>query len=168
MVLSIQANFRSLEEVSVQDVHDRLGVYVLWSGSARKAPSYIGEGDVLRRFSSHLRRPWARRPITGYIALLDNGTGLEQKWQAVFIEKALLDVARDIDRWPTHNRQEGKNGGMWSLAKRLGAQDETLRASIRGRDPFCPLGRSLITAPKLIDYTPSTGILWRHSWRKRH
>jgi len=136
-MLKIDAHFVRLSEVSLADIYDVIGVYVLWSGKARAVPSYIGEGDVLTRFSSHMKKPWAARPIDGVIAFIDAPSQHKQKAYSELVEAALLAVAEEIDRYPTHNISDGKPSA--ALRKTLQRQDHsvrTIRIVFSGRDPL--------------------------------
>jgi len=97
-MLKIQAHFARITDVSLADIYDVIGVYVLWSGRAKAVPSYIGEGDVLTRFSSHMKRPWAARPIDGVVAFLDAPTVHRLKTYSELLEAALLWVSGSVDR----------------------------------------------------------------------
>ncbi|HVC38239.1 MAG TPA: hypothetical protein VNF46_07555 [Gammaproteobacteria bacterium] len=136
-MLKINAHFVRISEVSLADIYDVIGVYVLWSGKAKAVPSYIGEGDVLTRFSSHMKKSWAARPIDGVIAFIDAPTLHKQKAYSELVEAALLSAAEAIDRYPVHNVSDGKPAA--ALRKALNNQDHnvrTIRIVFSGRDPF--------------------------------
>jgi len=136
-MLKIKAHFFRLSEVSLADIYDVIGVYVLWSGKAREVPSYIGEGDVLSRFSSHMKKSWAARPIDGVIAFVEAPTAHRQKVYSELIEAVLLDASNQVDRYPTHNGSDGK--GSAALYKALKYQDhnvKTIRIVFTGKDPL--------------------------------
>jgi hypothetical protein len=136
-MLTIKFHFIRLSEVSLADIYDQTGVYVLWSGKAKAVPSYIGEGYVLERFNSHARKPWAARPIDGVIALIEAPTPGKQKAYAELAEAALLAAAAQINRYPAHNNHPGKASA--ALKKTLKHQDHdirTIRLVFSGRDPL--------------------------------
>ena len=136
-MLKINAHFVRISEVSLAEIYDVIGVYVLWSGKAKAVPSYIGEGDVLSRFSSHTKKSWAARPIDGVIAFIDAPTLHKQKAYSELVEAALLSAAEEVDRYPTHNESDGKPAA--ALRKALKRQDHnvrTIRIVFSGRDPF--------------------------------
>ena len=136
-MLKIGAHFARLSDVSFADIYDVIGVYVLWSGKAKAVPSYIGEGDVLTRFSSHKNKAWAARPIDGVIAFVEASTPHRQKVYSELVEAALLAVAEKVDRYPTHNISGGKPSA--ALNKALKHQDHnvgTIRIVITGKDPL--------------------------------
>lgn len=136
-MLKINAHFVQISEVSLADIYDVIGVYVLWSGKAKAVPSYIGEGNVLSRFSSHMKKSWAARPIDGVIAFIDAPTLHKQKAYSELVEAALLAVAEHVDRYPTHNESDGKPSA--ALRKALKHQDHnvgTIRIVFSGRDPL--------------------------------
>ena len=134
-MLTIKLHFVRLSKVSLADIYDQIGVYVLWSGKARAVPSYIGEGNVLQRFNEHAKKSWAARPIDGVIALIE--TSPRQKAYAELAEAALLHVGELIDRYPTHNGNHGKPTA--ALEKCLRYQPPnigTIRLVFSGRDPL--------------------------------
>jgi hypothetical protein len=148
-MLTIKLHFIRLSEVSLPDIYDQTGVYVLWSGKAKAVPSYIGEGDVLERFNSHARKSWAARPIDGVIALIKTAT--RRKAYAELAEAALLHVAKIINRYPTHNGNRGKPTA--ALEKSLRYQDRnigTIRLVFSGRDPLRAPSNPPMSAKKWI------------------
>ena len=150
-MLTIKLHFIRLSDVSLADIYDRTGVYVLWSGKAKAVPSYIGEGDVLERFKSHTRKQWAARPIDGVIALIEAPTPGKQKAYAELAEAALLHVAEIINRSPTHNGNRGKPTA--ALEKSLKHQDHnigTIRLVFSGRDPLRAPSNPPMSAKKWI------------------
>lgn len=134
-MLTIKLRFIRLSEVSLADVYDEIGVYVLWSGKAKAVPSYIGEGNVLQRFNDHTKKSWAARPIDGVIALINTKT--RQKTYAELAETALLQVAKGINRAPKHNRNQGKpTAAMNKILKHQNHNVRTIRLVFSGRDPL--------------------------------
>lgn len=167
-MLTIKLHFIRLSEVSLADIYDEIGVYVLWSGKAKVVPSYIGEGNVLQRFADHMRKPWAARPIDGVIALIKTKT--RQKTYAEFAEAALLDVAKDINRAPKHNGNQGKpTAAMKKILKHQHHNIRTIRLVFSGRDPLRAPSNPSMRARKWIVLRQSTEgweITERH-WNNR-
>ena len=134
-MLTINLHFIRLSEVSLADIYDEIGVYVLWSGKAKVVPSYIGEGKVLQRFNEHTKKSWAARPIDGVIALIETKT--RQKPYAELAEAILLDVATNINRAPKHNGNQGKPAAaMKKSLKHQNPNIRTIRLVCSGRDPL--------------------------------
>ena len=137
--------------MSLAAVYDLTGVYVLWSGKSKAVPSYIGEGNILNRFNSHMRASWAARPIDGVVALVDAPTQTKEKAFSELAEAALLLVADSIGRYPTHNVSPGKASS--ALKKILARQDKTIktiRIVVTGRDPLRPPSLSPMRSEKWI------------------
>ena len=118
----IRAEFRRLNEVSLFDAYDELGVYVLWNGHGQVRPSYIGEGEVMKRFAAHLAAPWARPPLDGVIWINPHGTHHEAKMECELIECALLALADDVDRDPIHNKSRGRPVALRRVLDRFGGR----------------------------------------------
>ena len=138
-MLTIKLRFIRLSEISLADIYDEIGVYVLWSGKAKVVPSYMGEGNVLQRFADHMRKPWAARPIDGVIALIETKikSKTRQKSYAELAEAILLDVATHINRAPKHNGNQGKpTAAMEKSLKHQGSSIKTIRLVCSGRDPL--------------------------------
>ena len=53
---TIRVNFESLREVHLGNLFGACGVYVLWDSQAQARPTYIGEGNILKRLSDHWMR----------------------------------------------------------------------------------------------------------------
>lgn len=134
-MLTIKLHFIRLSEVSLANIYDQIGVYVLWSGKAKAVPSYIGEGNVLQRFYDHTKKSWAARPIDGVIALIEPST--RQKPFAELAEAALLHVAEMSNRYPKHNGNNGKPAAALKKSLRYQAANiGTIRLVISGWDPL--------------------------------
>src|SRR5260221_9970864 len=101
----LNLDFRRLNEVNVTELFDTLGVYVLWDGRSRSVPSYIGEGDLLKRVYDH-SKVYAK-PLSGYIGRLGDQSRRYFKTDAETVEAVLLHIADRIGRTPLHNRQSG-------------------------------------------------------------
>jgi hypothetical protein len=138
-VISIDLFFQRFCEISLSDAYDQTGVYIIWNGRAVVRPTYIGEGNVLRRFVEHMKKPWAARPIDGVMAFIEDLTEARRKAYAELAEAVLLLEADRINRYPTQNQAPGK--ARAALRKTLRAQGHsarTIRLHISGRDPFVP------------------------------
>ena len=135
---SIYADFVSLRQLHVGDLFAAMGVYVIWDGQARTRPTYIGEGNILKRFADHsLRSARASvrsfaHPIEGYVAILGERRTRTAKLEAQALERLLLDVARDTDRQPAVNVQPGSG----AVVRLLCEAEPTLRVAVRGFDPL--------------------------------
>ncbi len=143
----ITVEFNRFEDVSFADVMRGTGVYVIWDSQARVKPSYIGIGDLLSRLSSHDSN--FAFPVRGYIALIGNTRRKRENIDAVIVEALLLDVAKQTDRWPTHNKKSGNISRVQKVFEKHGL----VRITIKGCDPFGPpkmLRR--LNVPKLIWY----------------
>lgn len=168
MAITIHARFERLENVSIVDAYDEVGVYVLWSGKAAVRPSYIGEGNVLRRFVDHLGKPWAARPLAGMMALIREGTEFEAKWRALAIEKVLLHIARQVDRFPANNNNPGVMSGIAKLVQRADHNVRTIRFVFSGHDPLLAPERARMTGSKQAVLRASReGWHVEHDWRTR-
>jgi hypothetical protein len=53
---SIYAEFQRFREVDLAELIGAVGVYVIWDAHAIARPTYIGEGNILKRFTDHVRR----------------------------------------------------------------------------------------------------------------
>jgi hypothetical protein len=164
---TIQANFERFRDVNLSDLIGAIGVYVIWDARARARPTYIGEGNILTRFTNHVRRDRQRfaHPWNGYIAIISESTHQVHKAESRAVERLLLDVANATDRFPTANIQPGS----WSAVERL-CRDETLRVAISCYDPLVPpseagpLSRSKRIKARLND----SGIIEvEHDWHLR-
>jgi len=162
----ISAAFGRLEDVSLHNVYDKLGVYVLWNAHSETRPSYLGEGNVLSRFVSHLGKPWALRPLGGLIWLNQESdrTEKERKWECELVEWALLAVADDVGRFPQHNALPGKGSSVRKLLERFDGR--TVRLVIDGFDPLSPPERSRMRSTKRITVREH-GVIEYEGWRRR-
>jgi hypothetical protein len=150
-VISIDLYFQRFCDISLSDVYDQTGVYIIWNGKALVRPTYIGEGNVLRRFADHIKKPWAVRPIDGVMAFIEGVTERRKKAYAELAEVVLLLEADRINRYPTQNQAPGKVRA--ALRKTLRAQGHnirTIRLHISGCDPFVPPERSSNCEGKVV------------------
>jgi hypothetical protein len=162
----IDADFERLSDIAIPDILGDLGVYVLWSGRAKARPSYIGEGNILRRLVTHHDN--FPKPFDGYAAVLTNGNGPWQraKADATIVEAMLLRVAEETDRTPAVNVAAGKLRPLDDIFQQHG----TVRINVFGLDPLRPpeeLPR--ITGRKCIVLRETTdgSIEIEHDWRLR-
>jgi len=168
VAITIHARFERLEDVSLVDAYDEVGVYVLWSGKAAVRPSYIGEGNVLKRFVDHLGKSWAARPLRGMMALIPEGTELEAKWRALAIEKVLLHIAGQVDRFPANNSNPGVMSGITKLVRHADHNVRTIRFVFNGYDPLLAPERARMTGSKEAVLRASRdGWHVEHDWRTR-
>ena len=136
-MLRIDLHFQRFCNVSLTDIYDETGVYVIWNGKAKARPTYIGEGNVLRRFVDHLKKPWAHRPIDGVLAIIGNVQESKKKPYAELVEAVLLFEANRINRFPTKNQSPGKaKSALEKSLKYQGHNIRTIRLIISGRDPL--------------------------------
>ena len=129
----IDAEFIPFDELPFSSLFRAVGVYVIWDARQIARPSYIGEGDLLRRFATeHASRFHA--PIQGYAAILGNSGTRAHKRDAELTELLLLQCAAVTDRYPTVNVAAHR----LSLLDRATARLGTIRVALSGRDPFTP------------------------------
>jgi hypothetical protein len=65
----IEVEIRDFDNYSVYDILNyKYGVYIIWDSRAKKYPTYIGEGDVMKRLCDHRNDKEYAMPINGYIA----------------------------------------------------------------------------------------------------
>ncbi|MCL4750466.1 MAG: hypothetical protein KJ015_09910 [Myxococcales bacterium] len=168
MAITIRAHFEQLESVSIVDAYDEIGVYVLWSGKAAVRPSYIGEGNVLKRFVDHLAKGWAARPLAGMMTLIPDGTAREAKWRALAIERVLLHIAGQVDRFPANNKNVGVMSGITKLVQRADHSVKTVRFVFTGQDPLLAPERPAISGSKEAVLRARRDV-WHveHDWRTR-
>ena len=161
----VNTKFRRLDEVTLADIYDEIGVYVIWNAHSEFRPSYIGEGEVLKRFACHLGTSWARRPLGGLIWLNDSGhTRKEQKWECELVECALLALGDYVDRGAIHNQSRGKAASLSHLLHRFG--ERTVRVNVTGYDPLFPPERPRLSKMKTFKVLED-GKLDQDDWRSR-
>lgn len=161
----VDAEFIDIHSVSLGGALEELGVYVLWSAGAYKRPSYLGEGDVVRRIVTHLKdgdKPFVgSRTLDGCVALFKDGAPAVRKANAEIVEVTLLEAAHQIDLFPTHNRSRGKVAPL----DRRGRSDDKIRVNIRGVHPL--RGGKLNATARLTWHADGDGG-WRleNPWRR--
>lgn len=169
-MIRIDLNFRSIKEVTLHDIYGMTGVYVLWSSKAISVPSYIGEGKVLDRFSSHVGKKWAAWPLDGVIALLD-GTPAAVKAHAELSEAVLLSLAAGVGRYPKHNKSNGKpDAALHKVRIRKDHDLKTIRFNFTGRDPLLEPSKPPMKNPKQITLRHDYDNMWvidQNHWRSR-
>lgn len=131
---TIRAEFQRFRDVDLSELIGAVGVYVIWDAHARARPTYIGEGNILKRFTDHVARDGRRftHPWNGYVSIIFGSTHEVHKDESRTVERLLLDVARDTDRMPI-NVHPGSASAVRSLCRR-----ETLRVAVSGYDPLTP------------------------------
>ena len=161
----ITARFDRLSDVSVADLLGELGVYVLWDGRANARPTYVGEGNILRRLVEHEAR--FARPLDGFVAVLSDESRSWQRAKAdgTIVEALLIGVADLTDRSPSVNVAPGQLRALDTIFRQHG----TVRINVMGLDPLRPpeeLPR--IAGQKRIVLRQRSGVLEvEHEWRKR-
>jgi hypothetical protein len=160
----IDVQFERLSEIPLGDVLGQIGVYVLWDRLAKARPSYIGEGNILKRLVEHVKR--FALPLDGYVAPLAAPTPQRAKADAEIVEALLMEVAYHMDRRPSVNVAPGKLRGLDDIFRLHG----TLRVNVRGFDPLSPpKGARPIGGSKrivLCDFADGVAFL-DHEWRLR-
>lgn len=164
---SIVADFFRFSELHLADMIRAVGVYVIWDARAIAKPTYIGEGNILKRFADHSQRDGRRFPLPwdGYVAIISGSTRGVHKFESLAVERLLLDVARETDRLPVANKSPGSSAAVVSFCT-----NETLRIAVQGFDPLMPPGHNRpLAAVKEIkawveDDHPYSIV---HDWRMR-
>jgi len=128
----VTVEFARFDDVSFGEILRKTGVYVLWDSQAKVKPSYIGKGDILSRLSSHDEK--FAFPVKGYVALVCKSSQKAENKDALIVEALLLEVARQTDRWPPHNK---KSGGI-ALLRSVFDKNGVVRVTLKGSDPFGP------------------------------
>lgn len=137
---TIKAKFETFRDINLSELLGAVGVYVIWDARAKARPTYIGEGNVLRRFTDHVER-YGRafaHPWNAYVALISGSTRNVHKAESRAVERLLLDVARETDREPAVNAHPGSSSGVLHFCRH-----ETLRVAVTGCDPFMVPDRSM-------------------------
>src|ERR1700674_2997394 len=73
---TICAEFQRFRDVNLVELIGATGVYVIWDARAKARPTYIGEGNILKRFTDHVKRHNRRfaHPWNGYVAIIAGST----------------------------------------------------------------------------------------------
>lgn len=163
---TIYADFQRFREVDLSELIGAVGVYVIWDAHAKARPTYIGEGNILKRFTDHAARDGRRfsHPWNGYVSIISGSTYGVHKDEASTVERLLLDVARDTDRMPI-NTHPGSASAVRFLCRR-----ETLRVVISRYDPLTPPaeGRPLSRIKEIKAWNDGhDDYCFDHNWRFR-
>lgn len=163
---TIRVCFDRFEEIPLPDLFGAVGVYIIWDGRQRARPSYIGQGNILKRLSrrGHNGEKFAQ-PIRGYTAVLGDTSRKFYRGDSKIVETLLLEVAEEVDRWPTKNGQRGANTGIDRIFQKHGV----LKVIVDGYDPLLPpwtaqplINNKVIELRRLRDE-----IVLDHDWRMR-
>jgi hypothetical protein len=159
-MLSINAYFQRLNEISVADLFETIGTYVLWDSQAKVRPSYIGEGDLLSRLSSHYMK--FAKPLNGYVAVLGDWSRKYYKTDGEVVEAVLLVISKRIGCYPLHNRQRGSTTAIDKAFR----YDRVVKVRVGGFDPFnAPLNAKPLRGTLDIRLSTAKGeILIDHPW----
>lgn len=159
-MLSIPAHFQRLDQITVAELFDTVGIYVLWDSQAKVRPSYIGEGDILSRLSSHSTK--FAMPLNGYVAVLGNWSRKYFKTDGEVVEAVLLEISKRIGCYPLHNRQSGSTTAIDKAFR----NDRVVKVRVSGFDPFKPPGnvKPLRTTLDIRLSTAKGNILIEHPW----
>jgi hypothetical protein len=158
--------FERLSDLSISDLLGELGVYVLWDGMAEARPTYIGEGNILRRLVEHENR--FARPLDGFAAVLSHPDIPWQRAKAdgTIVEAMLLEIAEQTDRMPSVNVAPGQLRALDDIFEKHG----TVRINVLGMDPLRPPEGS----PHIRDVRrvtlrkgPNGAVEVDHPWRTR-
>jgi hypothetical protein len=142
---TIALTFKAFNEVTLNEIIARYGVYVLWTPAASRCPTYVGEGKFLGRIGQHVLR--FGENVDGLFAPIDGPPGAS-KHDGHVAEAALILAAGLVGRAPRHNR----NAGRHSRLVELGASHGVLRLTIAGRDPLQRPSSSVsrLASPKIV------------------
>ena len=132
---TIYADFQRFRDINLADLIGATGVYVIWDARARARPTYIGEGNVLKRFTDHVKRDNRRfaHPWNGYVAIIAGRTRGVHKTESTVVERLLIDIAKATDRQPKVNVHPGHVNRVLAFCR-----DEMLRVAVSGYDPLIP------------------------------
>jgi hypothetical protein len=132
-VYVISAYFQRFRDVDLAELIGATGVYVIWDARAKARPTYIGGGNILKRFTDHVRRHNRRfaHPWNGYVAIIAGSTNDVHKSESTVVERLLLDVTKATDRAPTVNVHPGHASRVLGFC-----QDGMLKISVSGCDPL--------------------------------
>jgi len=130
----INVIFQRLTDSTISDLLGEMGVYVIWDGFAKRRPTYIGEGNILRRLVEHENR--FIKPFDGFTTVLSSPNIPHQRAKAegTIVEAMLLWVANDTDRRPSVNVASGRLRALDDIFQQHG----TVRINVTGLDPLQP------------------------------
>jgi hypothetical protein len=155
-MIPIHVRFLRFSEVTVRDLLDYVGVYVLWTDTAAAKPSYIGEGaDLLSRIGVHYRN---LPGFDGVVALV------EDKDEARIVEAALLHCADEVGLKPAKNIKMGAK----TLKDAVEAEGK-IRVTVAGQDPLRAPESPAMAQPKVIEIDVDYGepFVARCPWNRR-
>jgi len=158
------AEFKRFDEVTLDQVYGEIGVYVIWDGKAKINPTYIGEGQILHRFASHVRDELFFWPIRGVVAMLGQESA-SAKIQAKIMESVLLRISDEIDRFPTVNDNMGTKSKIIKILRRC----NLLKIYVKRCDPLI-LGNPVLYQPKIVTLelnTEQDDFDVYHPWKTR-
>ena len=132
---TIHAEFQRFRDINLVELIGASGVYVIWDARSKARPTYIGEGNILKRFTDHVKRDNRRfaHPWNGYVAIIAGSTRDVHKYESTVVERLILDVAEITDRKPQVNVHPGHIGRVLRFCR-----DEMLRIAVSGYDPLIP------------------------------
>lgn len=164
---TIYATFQRFRDVDLAALIGATGVYVIWDARAIARPTYIGEGNILKRFTDHVKRDNRRfaHPWNGYVAIIAGSTRDVHKSESTIVERLILDVARDTDRTPQVNVHPGHLSRVLALCRH-----EMLRIAVSGYDPLVPPAESVpLSRVKEIKVWTDDQETYEleHAWRRR-
>jgi hypothetical protein len=130
-VIVVSARFEHFDEVRLTDLIGAIGVYVIWDSLSVVRPTYIGEGNILKRLSDHVSRRFGF-PWSGYIAVIEPASSIQvMKNEAKAVEHLLLEVGVHTRRSPKKNSHPGARSMIDEWCKR-----EQVRVNVSGFDPY--------------------------------
>jgi hypothetical protein len=125
----------------------------------------MGEGTLISRFASeHIARFGAT--MTGYAAILSEGTALRRKSDAEILETILLHIGEEIDQRPVSNDSDGKRKG---IRKHYDDGHNIIRINITGYHPLrwdSKLRTRAVVRADLWHDEEQLNIEVRHPWRR--
>lgn len=160
----LKVSFHRFIDLSIDEYVGKTGVYVIWAGRSLARPTYIGEGNILKRMGEHAER--FPRPFDGFAAIMGDVSVASRKREAEMVETILLNVAYQTDRLPTQNRAAGKASGIESVFKSHGV----FRIHVNGYDPLSdPRTARKLNKAKVVTLRADEGeiCLDSNSWRLR-
>lgn len=164
---TIDVEFQRFRDVNLTELIGAIGVYVIWDSRAIARPTYIGEGNILKRFTDHVQRDGRRfaYPWNGYVAIIFGSTRSVHKEESKAVERLLLDVADDTDRMPIVNVHPGSGSSVLHFCR-----NETLRVAVFGYDPLLPPAKARpLSTPREIKawFDGVDDYQFDHIWRLR-
>ncbi|GEM_PF-1536007 len=140
----LEIEFETFNGISLDTVlNNKIGVYIIWDARSKKRPTYIGEGNLLKRLCDHRDRKEEHfAVIDGYIGIIkkinkkfENFTENELKINSELVEYVLLDLSDKMGIYPVKNKNLGKFRSLYSNFKR---GSRVLEIKIRGFNPLQP------------------------------